>query len=750
MSKKSLGTLTLDLVAKTGSFEQGMDRAARNTDRRMKSIKKSGQTAARAIGAAFAAIGGAIGARAVIDATVRQENALRQLEARLKSTEGAAGLSSQELQNLASSMQQLTTFGDEAVMEMEGLLLTFTNIQGEVFKRATPAILDMSVAMGTDLRSSAVQLGKALNDPVLGLTAMSRAGIQFTDAQKETIKALVEGGRTAEAQGLILKELEKQFGGAAAAAADTFGGALQQTKNAFGDLLEAPGGLKDGKEALQGLTTFLQDDNTKQAFADLTTAFIKLSAAAASAVVGIVDYGKGLGEFIGRVVHGEPEILKLERSLSQLKSTLDSGVISDGKLLTGIRLATGEFIHQGTAVDQLQEKITALQERLADIGFGIPAEAAVEEGDTKKPPAPDPPIDPEAFAKKAEAEAKAAEAKTKADEAAAKAEAEAAEKRQRIQENYQSLVRSLRTDEEALTEALRESLAVVDAIGDITDTQRSATLGRIADDATAEAPDMTGLLGGADSSADIDTARTELENWHSEQLQLLDKFRSERADLNATWDAEELALRQQYEEQLTEITQASEDQRRQQQQEGYSTLFDVASQYYQGMESEEAGYMRSALALGQTLMDDKKRKALNSILANTSDAAMGAYSSMASIPYVGPVLGAAAAGAVYVAGGLAAAKLTGMAHDGIDSVPQDGTWLLQKGERVTTAETSAKLDNTLARLQQSLQPAANPGPVGAKVTQNITVAGRPDNSTASQLARESARKQRLTQRRLGA
>ncbi|WP_299589739.1 hypothetical protein, partial [uncultured Microbulbifer sp.] len=135
-------------------------------------------------------------------------------------------LSSEELQNLAGTMQQLTTFGDEAVMEMEALLLTFTNIQGEVFKRATPAILDMSVAMGTDLRSSAVQLGKALNDPIKGISALSRTGIQFTDAQKSTIEALVESGRTAEAQGLILEELEKQFGGAAEAAADTFGGAL--------------------------------------------------------------------------------------------------------------------------------------------------------------------------------------------------------------------------------------------------------------------------------------------------------------------------------------------------------------------------------------------------------------------------------------------------------------------------------------------------------------------------------------------
>ncbi|GAB2899731.1 phage tail length tape measure family protein [Microbulbifer echini] len=747
MSKKSLGTLSVDLVAKTGGFEKGLDKAARHTDKRMRDIKKSSKTAARAIGAAFAAIGGAIGSKAIIDATIRQENALRQLEARLKSTEGAAGLSSEELQNLAGSMQQLTTFGDEAVIEMEALLLTFTNIQGEVFKRATPAILDMSVAMGTDLRSSAVQLGKALNDPIKGISALSRTGIQFTDAQKSTIEALVESGRTAEAQGLILEELEKQFGGAAEAAADTFGGALKQAQNAFGDLLESEGGLNEGKAALQELTELLQDPATKKAAAALTNGLIKGFTAVSKVITETVNTVQYLAEEFAAITVGihADDIVRLERDAQRIRDVLDNNDFGERLRFFGPKGVVEYWNDKElkTELARLESAIdTYYKPRSKIAGNSTPAPAGLTENAsliTDANPEGEllPPVD-HWIAFHEVIEELGTEFKT------AKEEAEAL---QRNQEAYAGLLKDLRTDEEVLTDQMRERLAIVDAMAGLTDEQRQETLGRIADAATEDGP----TLGGLDSGEDIETARTELEDWYSTQLDMLAQFRSERADLNATWDEEELSLRQQYEERLTEITQANEDQRRQQQLEGYATLMDVAGQYYQGMEGEEAAYMRAALAIGGTLLDEKKRNALQSVIANTQDAAMGAYNAMASIPYVGPVLGAAAAGAVYVTGGLAAAKITGMAHDGIDAVPEDGTWLLQKGERVTTSETSAKLDRTLAMIQADRHSGGGGGDYSRPVsmTQNIRVDGRVNNRTASQLARESERKQRINRRRLG-
>lgn len=86
--------------------------------------------------------------------------------------------------------------------------------------------------------------------------------------------------------------------------------------------------------------------------------------------------------------------------------------------------------------------------------------------------------------------------------------------------------------------------------------------------------------------------------------------------------------------------------------------------------------------------------------ATAFQAQLAAFASTAAIPIVGPVLAPAAAASAAIAtapmvAGVAASALAGMAHDGIDAVPETGTWLLQKGERVTTAETSAKLDRTL-------------------------------------------------------
>ncbi|WP_444909330.1 phage tail length tape measure family protein [Microbulbifer sp. TRSA005] len=730
-----------------GGFERGLDKATRHTNKRMREIKKSSQTAARAIGAAFAAIGAAVGAKEIIEATIRQENAIRQLEARLKSTEGAAGLSSEELQNLAGTMQQLTTFGDEAVMEMEALLLTFTNIHGEVFKRATPAILDMSVAMGTDLRSSAVQLGKALNDPIKGISALSRTGIQFTDAQKSTIEALVESGRIAEAQGLILEELEKQFGGAAEAAADTFGGALKQAQNAFGDLLESEGGLNEGKAALQELTALLQDPATKKAAAALTNGLIKGFTAVSKVVTDTVNTVQHLADEFAAITVGihADDIVRLERDAQRIRDVLDSNDLGQRLRFFGPKGVVEYWNDEELKAElaRLESAIdTYYKPRSKITGNSSPAPAGLVENTSLVTDAnPEgellPPVDHWLIFNEMIEELGTEFKATK----------EEAEALQRNQEAYAGLLRDLRTDEEVLTDQMRERLAIVDAMAGLTEEQRASTLGRIADAATEDGP----TLGGFGSGEDVEAARTELEDWYSTQLQMQEQFRSERADLNATWDEEELSLRQQYEERLTEITQANEELRRQQQLDGYSVLMQVASDYYSGMEGEEAAYMRAALSIGGALLDEKKRNALQSVIANTQDAAMGAYNAMASIPYIGPVLGAAAAGAVYVTGGLAAAKITGMAHDGIDAVPEDGTWLLQKGERVTTSETSAKLDRTLTMIQAGMHSGGGAGDYSRPVsmTQNIRVDGTVNNRTATQLARESERKQRINRRRLG-
>jgi phage-related protein len=91
---------------------------------------------------------------------------------------------------------------------------------GGAFDRATMAAVDMAAAGFGEAESNAVQLGKALNDPIKGITALTRSGITFTEQEKELIKTLVESGKTLEAQDMILKAIETQVGGTAEATAN--------------------------------------------------------------------------------------------------------------------------------------------------------------------------------------------------------------------------------------------------------------------------------------------------------------------------------------------------------------------------------------------------------------------------------------------------------------------------------------------------------------------------------------------------
>jgi phage-related protein len=162
-----------------------------------------------------------------------------QLAAGIASTGNAANVSVESLNALASSIQLYSGQTDDSIVAAEKLLLTFTNIRNvgadKIFDRATIAAADMAARMGGDASGSAIMLGKALNDPIAGLTTLGRAGVQFSDAQKDSIKAMVAAGDTMGAQKLILGELETQFGGSARAAGEAFPGQLEILKRSFED-----------------------------------------------------------------------------------------------------------------------------------------------------------------------------------------------------------------------------------------------------------------------------------------------------------------------------------------------------------------------------------------------------------------------------------------------------------------------------------------------------------------------------------
>ena len=232
-----------DLIVTIGAQTREFDKALGSSMRKMKTFGKNTKRLGKDMTMGLTAPIAALGFTAV-KAFDQQAKAIAQVEAGLKSTGGQVGYTSKQLQKMASDLQSKTLFGDEEILkDATAQLLTFTNITGEQFAKSQQAALDLATRLDGDLKGASIMLGKALNDPVANLSAMSRAGIQFSEDQKEVIKSLAEGGNMAEAQSLILEELSKQYGGSAEAAAKAGTGGLKQLQNAFGDLQEEFGAI---------------------------------------------------------------------------------------------------------------------------------------------------------------------------------------------------------------------------------------------------------------------------------------------------------------------------------------------------------------------------------------------------------------------------------------------------------------------------------------------------------------------------
>ena len=164
------------------------------------------------------------------------EKAVRKLQGVLKSTNEVAGASEYQMRQLADSLSKTTMFSDEMILSAEAMILTFTNIGSEVIPRTTRAILDMAAFMDEDLKASSIRLGKALDRPKEGISALSEVGTTFTQQEREMIAAMVDANDTLGAQNLILGALERQYGGTAEALGDTLVGQVTIATNEFSDL----------------------------------------------------------------------------------------------------------------------------------------------------------------------------------------------------------------------------------------------------------------------------------------------------------------------------------------------------------------------------------------------------------------------------------------------------------------------------------------------------------------------------------
>lgn len=235
------------MAVEVASLKAVLDLDKRGLDTGLKSASQGLKGFGSSIGGAMAMLGGigaAVGAFSVVTSAVgdmigaaREAIAVnKDLEATILSTGGVAGVTGDMARKYAEDLSMVTNFQDDAILSGEAMLLTFTKIGSDIFPLATETMLNMAQKFGS-IDAAAIQLGKALNDPIKGVTALGRVGIQFSALQKSQIKDFMAVNDLAGAQGIILGELGTQFGGLARAAADPF----IQVQNAIAEVQEMLG-----------------------------------------------------------------------------------------------------------------------------------------------------------------------------------------------------------------------------------------------------------------------------------------------------------------------------------------------------------------------------------------------------------------------------------------------------------------------------------------------------------------------------
>jgi hypothetical protein len=229
--------VTLTFAGDTSSLERAVGRAGKAGSKLGSALKGIGTAGAVA---GFVALGAA--AKVGWDEFMQGQKVAAQTAAAIKSTGAAANVTAKQIDDLSTSLMNKSGIDDEAIASGANLLLTFTNIRNEagkgrdIFNQATAAALDLSVAFGKDMASSSILVGKALNDPIKGISALSKVGVTFTESQKAAIKSMVAMGDTAGAQKLILAELARETGGSAAALGQTLPGQIEIAKQQFSNL----------------------------------------------------------------------------------------------------------------------------------------------------------------------------------------------------------------------------------------------------------------------------------------------------------------------------------------------------------------------------------------------------------------------------------------------------------------------------------------------------------------------------------
>lgn len=290
-----------ELVGLTRSFEdriKSVNKSAQEQESTFDSITNVGRKFAISIGAATAAY---LAFSRALQSTIKSQEAQVRLNAILRTTGEESRITADQISRIAQSLERTTGISKTATTSFTALLLQFRAIDSSNIERVSEAVADLSARFGTDLESTAISVGKALNDPIRGFENLRKTlGIQLTQAQRESIKNFVETGQQARAVDVILNALERTAGGVAGELRNTLGGSLRALSSEISNTTK----LSDAQaNALSGpinrLVETFQQPEVKEGFAGLKSALAAIGTIGASTfsilAQGIIDAVAALG-----------------------------------------------------------------------------------------------------------------------------------------------------------------------------------------------------------------------------------------------------------------------------------------------------------------------------------------------------------------------------------------------------------------------------------------------------------------------
>lgn len=682
--KKVIQTLITELSADGAKFKKESDKSLNDAKVWAERIKKL--TSGIVLGGVGLSLGGVFSR--FISETKSAENEQAQLAAVLKSTGNAAGFTQAQLNDMADGLESITSISGGDFTQAQTSLLAFTGIAGEELPRALKAAADMSARTGIDIKQAAETIGRALDVPSQGMAALSKQGFRFSEDQKKVIKQLEDTGRTSEAQGIILEALEQTYGGAAVAARDTFGGALASLNNTVSGLLTGDGSLIAAKDAVDQLNKSLSSQASKDGISYLISGMTNLTEGG----VNIASELGGLGDQIAL------SAANLSGNLSEFdKVSAEIRVIEraiKGGLSTPIKYA---FTSDAELKALLDEK-KAVLDTLSGITSAGTKEIKPIENAAKtlfseyNNSSIDDEINNQLELRVKEQKKIYAQAEKLADQVDGQADSyrrqislstDAAESQKLQYEIAYGSLKGINSEQEKLLSGLA---AEVDSRNKIIGSEAAhKELMSVINQAHEENLQIAGKV------VDLESYRYERQK--NEQKQYLEDLRSRglaTAEIEA--DAQKLIEEQEaaHQGRLAEIKKKADEeeiQRRQVQLAGAEQLFGSLGDLTEAF-GDRASKARKALFIGEKVAS----------IARATMAISTGIAEAAANPF--PMnIGAMASVAAATAGIISDIQSVNIAHGGLDYVPKETTYLLDKGERVISPKQNKDLTNYLSNAQ---------------------------------------------------